>query len=203
MSLISEVLGVDQGIVEGYIGEAGMIDRQVEEKIRGKDLWALTSDKRKYLYAVIKILTPEKVVETGVGSGVSTTFILSALNKGILYSIDLGVKYGEEEETYPVGFVVPEKLKGKWRLIIGDSKKVLPELLSELGIIQVFLHDGDHTYENVKFELSLAWDHMNEGIILVDNFEFNSATRDFCKEKGCTVLKLSDQNGGFAMIKKT
>jgi predicted O-methyltransferase YrrM len=199
---LSKVLGVSLSRLKEFVNEAYEIDLDVKKMLGNKRLWALHEEKRAYLYATVKALEPQIAVETGVGPGVSTTFILSALRKGILYSIDLGEKYGEEAERYEIGFVVPDRLKQKWKLILGDSKKLLKELLDELQEIQFFLHDGEHTYENVMFELNEAWKHMKKGVIMVDNFEFNNATVEFSKRVKSKLLVLSHKEGGFAMIPK-
>lgn len=45
--------------------------------------------------------------------------------------------------------------------------------------MDVFFHDGLHTYENMRFELNLAKRCVRPGgIIIADNVEFNSAFTD-------------------------
>jgi hypothetical protein len=74
-------------------------------------------------YALARALAPDVIVETGVSSGISSTYLLRAcqLNgKGRLYSIDVDSKeylaLGQQ-----IGWIVPEKLKGRWSLRLGDS----------------------------------------------------------------------------------
>ena len=53
--------------------------------------YSLNVDSRKFLYYLCRIIKPTNVVETGVAYGLSSLFILAALNKnkhGNLFSID-------------------------------------------------------------------------------------------------------------------
>jgi cephalosporin hydroxylase len=121
------------------------------------------------LYTVTRKFKPEIVIETGVGPGASSAFILKALEdnkKGKLYSIDLPgndavvyPKLGKDfnihiPEGFEVGWLIPNWLKHRHELIIGDSTVELPKLLLKLGKVDVFLHDSLHTDEHVLFELN-------------------------------------------------
>ena len=116
-----------------------------------------------FIYAIVRYSQPEVVVETGVGGGGTTSFILKALDingKGSLYSIDLPGFYqrfcstAEREYSiqvpngWEVGWLVPPELRAKWTLVLGDAKLELPNLLQKLGTIDLFLHDSLHTYEH-------------------------------------------------------
>ncbi len=199
---IARLFDTDISRVLKLCEESLAVQKIVSGKLRGKNLWALTYDKRKALYAITRLLRPAVAVETGVGSGVSTTFLLSALRSGMLHSIDLGVKYGEEKEEYPVGFLVPERLKKKWHLHKGDARELLKPLLNDLGDIQLFYHDSRHTFSHVNFELECAWEHMERGIVLVDNYEFTRAPEKFADRVGAPIVRLSGRAGGFCAIPK-
>ena len=69
------------------------------------------------------------MVETGVGSGVTTSFILQALaanGEGHLWSIDLP-PIGAEQFA---GSFVPQALRSRWTLLRGRSRDLLPQLLA-------------------------------------------------------------------------
>jgi predicted O-methyltransferase YrrM len=120
------------------------------------------------IYTIIRCLKPRLVVETGVANGASSTFILSALEKnnlGKLYSIDLPSKDLLLKEE--IGWLVPQYLRHRWELIIGDSKIVLPKLLAELGHVDIFLHDSLHTLEHVLFELKESYNYIPKGGFLI------------------------------------
>lgn len=139
------------------------------------------------LYLICKLLRPEIVVETGVANGFSSTLILKALmenQKGKLYSIDFPNQPGHEINN-KIGWLIPDDLRSRWGLIIGDSKQELPALIEKLGRIDVFFHDSDHSYEHILFELNTAWDAIAEGgVALADDVHMNRAYNDFCLGKG-------------------
>lgn len=199
---VARLFGVDEIAVEDYIRQGQTIEEYIGKKLGTKNLWALTPDKRKSMYAIVRLLRPKLAVETGVGPGSSTTVILSAMRNGHLHSIDLGVKYGSEEETYPVGFIIPSRLKKKWTLHTGNSAHLLVPLLEKLGTIQLFYHDSTHEEKHVTFELTNAWEHMDRGVILVDNYQWTKAPEKLCKKTGAKLTMLSQKSGGFCIIPK-
>jgi predicted O-methyltransferase YrrM len=123
------------------------------------------------LYVLVRHVRPSQIVETGVGHGMSTTFILQALednNSGHLHSIDVPITMRVDE--HPSGCLVPNHLHDRWDLILGESKTELPPLLSKLDEVDIFLHDSDHSSENMDFEYREAWPHVAQGgLMLTDD----------------------------------
>ncbi|MBI4385976.1 MAG: class I SAM-dependent methyltransferase [Elusimicrobia bacterium] len=151
------------------------------------------------LYVLCRILRPAWVVETGVASGASSWVLLTALSKngkGGLRSIDLPPSQWEPaksayKEIDPVslpahrkpGWLVPEPLRGRWQLILGDAKAELPRLLEGLGRIELFYHDAEHTREAMLREFRAAWAHLASGGALTsDDVGWNTAFDEFCAE---------------------
>jgi predicted O-methyltransferase YrrM len=121
-----------------------------------------------FCYVICRALKPRIVVETGVGSGVTTCFILQALadnNAGHLWSIDLP-PIGAEQFA---GSFVPQYLRGRWTLLRGRSRDVLPRLLQELPSPDLFLHDSLHTTRNMTFEFRTAWQKLRAGGVLISD----------------------------------
>lgn len=137
-------------------------------------------DEAELLYILTRLVKPEFVVETGVGAGYSTSHILKALDKnesGMLYSID----YAENEEPY--GWLVPDDLKDRWKLYKGPSSEHLPAILDQLGGIDLFIHDSDHSYENMIWEFRIVWPHLRKGgVFLSHDVGRNDALHTFLKE---------------------
>jgi hypothetical protein len=138
------------------------------------------------LYLTVRLIKPETIVETGVSSGSSSAYILRALydnQKGKLYSIDLppeNLPNGKDS-----GFVVPQYLRSRWELRIGDSKDLLVPLLDEIGQIDCFLHDSLHTYDHMMFEFRSVWKFMRpRSLFLPHDVGRNEAFFDFMNEKG-------------------
>ncbi|MCA9394504.1 MAG: class I SAM-dependent methyltransferase [Candidatus Omnitrophica bacterium] len=154
------------------------------------------------MYAFIREIQPRLLVETGVCNGFSTTIILQAIREngvGFLYSIDLPEVMGKEYKPGAFwegkggaaippqkdsGWVVPKCLRASWRLILGKSQEKLSDVLNEIGLIDFFFHDSEHSYECLTFELNSADDHMNAGgLIVADDIHCNNAFQDFCRQK--------------------
>jgi predicted O-methyltransferase YrrM len=147
------------------------------------------------IYTVVRLLKPRVMVETGVASGKSSALILRALernNSGQLYSVDLPT-YEEraapgDDGLLPMGrtpgWLVPEALKGRWTLRLGDARALLPALQDEIGAIDIFFHDSLHTYEHMTFELSLAASWVRPGgTVMCDDVQDNEAFEE--ASRGC------------------
>jgi predicted O-methyltransferase YrrM len=145
------------------------------------DLWA-----KKVLiqYAAVRALRPETVVETGVASGVSSAYLLLALErngKGTLHSVEVGDP-SYRPARRETGWIVPERLRSRWRLHIGDAVTILPKLFSEIERVEMFIHDSLHTYEHMKLELELAHPYVIQGgLLLADDALWNSAFVEFAR----------------------
>ncbi len=144
------------------------------------------------LYGLVRSLRPRTIVETGTASGLSTTFLLAALERnadGRLISIDLPFQAGAGGELLPIvagtsiarddsspvppgkepGWFVPAELRARWDLRLGDARELLPAALEEVGEIDLFFHDSLHTREHMLFEFETAWEHLAPGGILVSD----------------------------------
>ncbi|MGA8302746.1 MAG: class I SAM-dependent methyltransferase [Thermoplasmata archaeon] len=153
---------------------------------------------QEYLYHVVRLSRPLTVVETGVYRGVSTSFILAALSdngRGTLYSIDLpSASYSIDElsrsDRTPLhgretpGFAVPQELMSRWKLTLGDTRVILPRILQEVGPIDLFLHDSEHTYECMSWEYQLALASIApHGILASDDINWNNAFQDLLESR--------------------
>ncbi len=136
------------------------------------------------LYLLTRLMKPNKVVETGVSSGASSSYILRALKdnkRGKLYSIDLppdNLPQGKKS-----GWLVPDELRDIWDLRIGDTKQILDPLLKEIGEIDFFVHDSLHTYGHMMWEYKCVWPYLRRGgLFLSHDVGANDAFLDFMKE---------------------
>jgi predicted O-methyltransferase YrrM len=124
------------------------------------------------LYLLVRAARPRVIVETGVLYGASSAHLLAALarnEEGTLYSIELGRKPWEP----PHDHFVPEELRDRWRLIIGDSRRELPALLEWCSPIDMFYHDSLHTFEHMTWEFRTALPHIGPGGILASDDVLN------------------------------
>jgi predicted O-methyltransferase YrrM len=178
-------------------GETARGHRYNTGRVTGRDGY----DEGFRLYRLLRDLRPQVAVETGVCNGVSTAFLLLALEdngEGELHSIDLPEVAGEDYEQGTFwdgkggavippgkepGWMVPTELRDRWHLMLGRSQDELPPLLERLGSIDFFMHDSEHSYECMSFEFRAAWDALREGGVLVaDDVNVNSAWVEFVGE---------------------
>ncbi len=135
-------------------------------------------------YCACRMLKPSVVLETGVAYGVTTAFILKALEangNGVLHSVDLP-PLGRNADRF-VGILVLEHLKARWRLHRGVSKRVLPKLLSRLGKVDIFVHDSLHTYKNMLREFQIVKSYLSSpAVVIVDDVDSNQAFSEYVSE---------------------
>ena len=166
--------------------------------------YSISSDSRKFLYILCRIVRPKNVIETGVAYGLSSFYILSALNKnkfGILTSIDSVFRPWQSEEM--IGSVIPEKLRDKWKLVLGKSNEKLLDEFKKTKDVEIFIHDSLHSYKNMTFEFNCAINNIkNNGIIISDDILDNDAFYDFIKNKEIRNSIIKVENKGLGFIQK-
>jgi Methyltransferase domain len=81
------------------------------------------------------------------------------------------------------GWLVPEYLRARLEIILGKSQDVLPKLLEGLNGVDIFFHDGEHSYSGMIFEFEQIWPHLvSEGILFVHDVNWNDAFIHFAIE---------------------
>lgn len=138
-------------------------------------------------YAAVRALAPDLVVETGVANGVSSAYLLLALQKngkGCLHSIGLADPAFLPPEKQ-LGWLVPKWLRSPWQIHVGDAREILPNLLTQLGNIGIFIHDSHHSYDHMMWEFETAYPKLQHGGLLVSDDAFwNNSFYDFAR-KAC------------------
>lgn len=186
----------------------GEVDPSLEDEILkletfGDDLWSELRTKAprrtpmsraecNYLYMICRMVKPKHIVETGVQHGLSAAYFLKALERngsGTLHSVDLPSKeytsrIGTISDKIPpgveCGWLVPPEVRKHWNFQQGDSRDILPRLLADLGEIDLFLHDSEHTEEMMRFEYSLAWKHLRKGgVLMSDDIDLSEVSTEF------------------------
>ena len=190
---LARICGVSPLAIRSFLDEPGdspqfaqHIGNAVQEfralSVQSADLYA-----KKVLnqYAAIRALKPSCVVETGIANGVSSSYLLLALQKngkGQLHSIGLADPAFLPASKSP-GWLVPEWLRSRWSIHLGDSKEVLPNLLARIEQPSIFIHDSLHTYEHMIWEFKTAYPHLpNGGLLFVDDALWNDSFTDFARE---------------------
>jgi len=158
------------------------------------------------LSAVVRLAEPRIAVEIGVERGYSSAVMLRWMDErssGRLYSIDLPPI--REDTVGFTGCVIPEHLKQRWDLTLGPSQRALPELLDRLGAIDLFLHDGDHSYGPQYRDLAAVWPQLRAGGIVVVDDVWNRSLIDFADEVGekALLVRRWDDHDGIGLLPKS
>lgn len=200
----------------GLLDELAEKKRAFEARVRGETRgWryvfgSIRAQEAVDLYALLRKVRPKVMVETGVCNGFSSAFILAALERngdGALHSIDLpevaGAEYQEgafwEGKLGAVippgeqpGWIIPDRLRARWSLTLGKSQERLPPLLAELGTIDVFMHDSEHSMECMSFEFGTAYPALRPGgLLIADDFTWNRAFEDFAARHQRPIVRIS------------
>lgn len=139
------------------------------------------------------------MVETGVESGYSTEHFLVAMDEnrhGQLISCDPAPS--KFYNLYPIEH-------SRFTLMREKSFDALPKIYSKHGMIDLFLHDSDHSWECQTWEYEWAWKHVRSGgIIASDDIGWGVSTvngtishdawRRFCERHGvaASVVKINN-----------
>lgn len=154
-------------------------------------------------WCAVRHLRPRRIVETGVARGLTTRVLLEALDRnggGRLWSIDLPPLLDSDlaEET---GVAVPDRLRDRWTLLRGSSRRLLPGLVESLGRVDLFLHDSMHTARNLRFELEQVWPALPPGgAMLIDDVERNAATGRFMQTRPNVPAAICSAEDGEVLI---
>ena len=203
-NFITNLTGANAMEIQEYIAEI-RLNREFHDRVEEN---RSTHGRRRYsswdfgigttlgviLYAICQRQKPDIVVETGVASGVSSSHILCAMEQnrhGQLYSIDL--PSWQENQS---GWMIPHYLRHRWHLILGKSSEKLAPLFKKVAEIDIFLHDSDHSYQNMLWEFQIAWTYLKAGgLLLSHNIDYNDAFSDFCQDHGVKGYSLANLGG--------
>lgn len=175
-----------------------------------------------YVYVLFRALQPQYVVETGVRYGVCTSLMLGAMEQnaahgggsrhdeaqadGTLVSCDPMYAGSQEARTKIeecLGMTSAWCPWDRWRFMAGRSNDRFNDhtLLEEmLAHVDVFVHDSDHSFDNMTWELEVALRNLRpDSIIVCDDWDWADAedqrlgnlaagtcVEQFCKKHGLT-----------------
>jgi Methyltransferase domain len=157
------------------------------------------------VWCSVRHTQPEVVIETGVAHGVTSRIILEALNQndeGRLWSVDLPhpLDHGLHAQT---GAAVTDDCRPRWTYLEGASKRRLPALVSDIGRVDIFVHDSLHTAKNTLFEMEQAASAMAQGgVMLVDDIKSHLGFAAFAErhpEYRTMVCETEDKVGMFGV----
>ena len=151
-----------------------------------------------FCYSMVRLRKPSTVVETGVGRGVTSYYVLQALEenaKGHLYSIEL--PWLRRGYRRLVGKFVPASLRPRWTLIFGPGACETRRILATVGTIDMFVHDSAHTYLNQLAEYRIALAGMKTGGILISDDVANDALLEAGEQFGYQPIITTQRDCGY------
>lgn len=134
-------------------------------------------------YALVRILKPQVVVETGTDKGLGTILIAHALKmngSGVVYSLD--------KDPFS-GSLIDKKYWSNINLFKGDSL----QNLSNISNVDMFIHDSDHSETHELAEYQAVENNLSpKNIILSDNSEYTSALLDWSIKKNRNFVSFKE-----------
>lgn len=201
---LAEVLGADIETLESYeseiSGESEFLSKYDEGITELKDAGVYGGTTPRFdcetLYILTRTLQPESAVVTGARYGGFDAFIVAAMEqnqKGHLTSIDLP----DGPEKFEYGYLIPESMRGRWSIELGDARDILPNVLSDIGPVDLFVHDSLHEWDHMTWEYEMAHGELaDNGVIASHDVLLNDAFQEFANGK--SMSHDSAGNVGFA-----
>lgn len=132
-----------------------------------------------FLYALARLWPEEPLVavETGVRTGISTFYLLSALRhrgpESALYSCDPMHQHpGQAKDLIQSAITAPNELFDPWVFVGAKSVEALPKIHRDAAVWDLFIHDSDHREGPMVFELEFAWTVLRPGgFLVVDDYD--------------------------------
>ena len=220
-ALLPRALEVTARTVAGYFEELAaseLLQRSLDryatilEKARQPSLANVVTAENLFCYVATRCLKPSTVIETGCATGWSSALFLLAMyhnQHGHLYSIDLPPVAGQLSMEWglppglDVGFYVPEELRSRWSLTLGNARMELIPLLERVGGVDIFRHDSDHTYVHMMWEYTAVWPYLAlDGLLVSDDIGWNTAFWDFATAVGRPMV-IHRSNTNFGVLSRS
>ena len=181
---VADLAGVSVAEAAAVVAEPRSDDelrRRLRAATHGHRLWSKPEPpfgRRAGWYALVRLIAPELVIETGVHDGLGSLLLLRALERnggqGRLVSVDINPAAGWLVNAHP-----------RWELRLEPAVDGLPEVLGNGPPVGVFIHDSLHSYDNERAELELAAVRLaGNGALITDNAHGTRALADVCASHG-------------------
>ncbi|MFN8343369.1 MAG: class I SAM-dependent methyltransferase [Spirosomataceae bacterium] len=135
-------------------------------------------------YAVIRVIKPKLVIETGVDKGLGSCVIAAALLRNRAEGFE-GSYYGTDINP-GAGFLFKAPYDQVGKILYGDSIESLKKLNEP---IDVFINDSDHSADYEAEEYETIKNHLSDSsFIIADNAHCNTRLHDFALKTGRKFL---------------
>jgi Methyltransferase domain len=201
-----------QGALDEAAAERGLFSRIERAHRAGGRPSYIEIDAPFELYAIARLRRPRHVVEVGVSSGVSSAYLLQALERnsyGTLHSIDLpkfagrgGRQRRPDTASWVIpdgqssGWAVPMSLRGRWDLRLGDKRTVVPLLADDLPRVDLMVYDVPHSDRDAAREFRALDRRLSpKGVAIADHGPGGGrcrALQGWAVRRGSTAVRCGD-----------
>ena len=140
--------------------------REHGDRQRWFSITASLGVKGRILYNVVKVMESRHVIELGTYLGMSTMFLLEALDtagpEAHVTTIELHDKYHSIASA-----LLDQRFKGRVTCIQGLTEEVVPELGRTMTGVDLMFHDAGHTGENYVRDFKAAEPSLASGAVLL------------------------------------
>jgi len=181
---VADIAGCDVTLARAYIEEI-QSDEEFKQALtaarrRSGSKWtsdrAIRLHKRLGWYAIVRILRPDVVVETGTDKGLGAMTLAAGVRRnghGRVVTIDVNPRSG---------FLVSGPYADFVDRLTGDSIEILRDFSSPIDLL---IHDSLHTYEHERGEFESATPQLSErAVVLSDNSHVTPALSDWAEVHG-------------------
>lgn len=150
------------------------------------------------IYSVIRCLRPELVIETG--TGYSTMFIADAMNDPSINGEFFSINQDQNQIDKIQNWLSRANLDKFCTLICRDSITALHEIFENHNRVGFAWIDSDHRYKHVISELSLVYEHLKNGGVIMGHDSLldpraGRAYRDFTQMHGLSRITIHTDRG--------
>jgi predicted O-methyltransferase YrrM len=176
---------------------AELAERYAQRSLGFPTQWAVEHGTALLLYALVRVLKPETVLEIGVANGASSYFILRALDAngtGTLHSFDIAPDAGS---------LLSDADRAAWRFHHITEDRTLQEYLAKLPQAGLCFHDADHEYLAQLSEFTAFWNQLtDDGVLVGDDIDASYAWIHFCESVGRSSEILLDRRKAVGVLAK-
>jgi hypothetical protein len=191
----------DSATLRALLEEFEALEEELKRRVKSRKLalpeyYGVEGKVARLLYTLVRLTRPTTVLETGVANGQSSFFILNALmrnDQGTLHSVDVDPD---------AGILVEDSEKARWSLhILDGSKRRYTELIATLPMIDFYIHDSNHSYWWMRFELEATLPRMaRSALIACDDADHSYGFFDFCQEHALKPMLLLDPRNVYGVL---
>lgn len=194
VNFISKIANVDTLVIENYFSE---LENDLELQSEILEVWKIDEKmvdsipaygRRVAWYALVRVLKPARVLETGVHQGIGSKVICKALRLNSVEGFD-GRYFGTDIDL-SAGSLMSNLDKTVGTILYGDSINSINSLNDS---IDLFISDSDHSFDYEMREYHAVKSKMrSSGIYISDNAHISNKLLEFANAEGLTFDYLNE-----------